>query len=173
MTRIKSAVACGATYGKWTVIAQAAAHPKFRYRQFLCRCLCGEERLVNANLLKTGRSTSCGCALRERNKGYRGEGHPCWKGGKTIDASGYVMCNVLLPDGTRVRIREHRLVMRGILGRDMDPDETVHHKNGIRTDNRPENLELRLRSKHPSGASVSDLLKWARDIMKRYEHVKF
>ncbi|TMK84771.1 MAG: HNH endonuclease, partial [Actinobacteria bacterium] len=37
---------------------------------------------------------------------------------------------------------EHILVMEQLLGRYLSPDETVHHRNGVRNDNRPENLEL-------------------------------
>jgi hypothetical protein len=78
------------------------------------------------------------------NKKIDGENNPNWKGGRRLDKQGYVLimskehpyCDI---DGY---VREHRLVMEQIIERYLLPEEQVHHINGKKSDNRPENLQL-------------------------------
>lgn len=74
-----------------------------------------------------------------------GPKHPRWKGGRFGRTDGYVQ--VPAPPGhpfatAEGYIMEHRLVMERMIGRYLRPEEVVHHINGIRDDNRPENLML-------------------------------
>lgn len=89
---------------------------------------------------------------------------------KKIDKNGYVYWSD--PEHPQARgpgrVLEHRAVMAEIIGRDLLPGENVHHINGDRSDNRPENLELWV-SYQPSGQRISDLVKWAKEILARYD----
>lgn len=79
----------------------------------------------------------------------RGEASHAWKGGRITDKAGYIQ--VYMPDHPHavvLYVLEHRLVMEQVLGRYLTSDEVVHHKNGIKTDNRPENLEVMTQSAH-------------------------
>ena len=82
---------------------------------------------------------------------YIGANHPNWKGGRHKSAAGYVLVWVDPKDfffsmarkGTTGHyVDEHRLIMAKHLNRCLLPWEVVHHKNGLRDDNRLENLEL-------------------------------
>lgn len=73
-----------------------------------------------------------------------------WSGGRKKHSLGYIMAYA--PDHPRRDkngfVLEHRLVMEKHIGRILDESEIVHHKNGIKTDNRIENLSLMSRSEH-------------------------
>jgi hypothetical protein len=72
------------------------------------------------------------------------ENNPHWKGGFHYKKCGYKM--IYMPNHPFSNqygyIREHRLVMEKHLGRHLHISEVVHHINGIKSDNRIENLEL-------------------------------
>ena len=68
-------------------------------------------------------------------------------------------------DGKRIAVAEHRQMMERSLGRPLAAFENVHHKNGRRADNRPENLELWV-TPQPAGQRPEDLVAW---VVEHYQ----
>lgn len=80
---------------------------------------------------------------------------------------GYLVSNIQYPDGRWGLMLQHVLVMERHLGRAMRKGENVHHKNGIKDDNRIENLEL-WNTSQPAGQRPCDKIEYAVEILKLY-----
>jgi hypothetical protein len=112
----------------------------------VCQCGCGQIiRIIKDHHARGIPQYVKGHSARVINgmKGRFAESNPHFKGGRWIDQHGYVV--VLNPNRTCHRDRyiyEHRLVMQEHLGRQLEREEQIHHRNKIKTDNRIENLEI-------------------------------
>ncbi len=101
-------------------------------------------------------SKRCGVLGQRKNTAERAHN---WNGGRSAKGThGYV--RVRAPQHPRATkhmpyVLEHILVMEKTIGRYLEPNERVHHRNGRRDDNRPENLEL-WKVKDPPGVRAAD-----------------
>lgn len=105
-------------------------------------------------------------SLPVKSKKPNGQGHLCGQGYKFINKVNHPNAQ------KRGRIYEHTYVMSQHLGRPLMQDENVHHKNGIRYDNKIENLELWTKGQ-PGGQRVKDKIEWCLEFLSKYGSIKW
>lgn len=152
----------GKKSGRLTVIKYVGSQGRYG-ALWLCKCDCGRMKRVLAAKISSGVAKSCGCLEHPR-----GELNCHWKGGKYQSKAGYIiLSDHNHPNAKHGHIAEHIKMMSEILGRPLFPGETVHHKNGIKNDNKSENLELRLKN-HGPGQRINDLVPYWIEMLGRY-----
>ena len=139
-----------------------------------CR-FCKKEILIYPNRIKRIKSKdkfifcSHKCKGKWQTKYLLSEKHPSWKGGKWIDKLGYIYVSAR-NHPNKVHngyIFEHRLVVEKKIGRYLRQDEHIHHLNGIKDDNRPENLAITNNKDHDRMSVRHALQKRIRELEKQ------
>lgn len=132
----------------------------FKQKSLSNRCYC------SSDCCDLGRSRkSQGLIVKRPRVLVRYSGH--------TNKNGYRLLALKHPNSSKQgKILEHVLIMSNFLKRPLKKGETVHHKNGIRNDNRIENLELWSHS-HPPGQRVEDKIAWCKEFLEQYKDLNF
>jgi hypothetical protein len=111
-----------------------------------------------------------GVPMRSRGCRSHGAMNPAWRGGRTVDKSGYILiqCPGHPFADRHGRVREHRLVAERMIGRYLTPTEVVHHKDDDPGNNDPENLAVyETNAQHLADTLKGKVPDWSEDGRKR------
>ena len=117
---------------------------KDRWVQRICQG-CGKKFDARISYVKRGQMKYCSRKCQD----FKGEKNSNWRGGKRITRKGYILIYSPIHPFADVNKEclEHRLIMENHIGRYLKSAEVVHHINGIKYDNRLENLKLFINEK--------------------------
>lgn len=143
---------CGTQYGKRKRCYACSPGPKRTGEERSC-LVCGKTFYAPAWVIRdVARNSGSYCSRACKHQAQRAhQPDPAWaKTDQPIrHSAGYVL--IWAPEHPRAhhgRVLEHILVAERMLGRPLTPDDHVHHINGDKTDNRPENLQVLSNSEH-------------------------
>jgi endogenous inhibitor of DNA gyrase (YacG/DUF329 family) len=136
-----------------------------KHKAKFCSKICAKKNIAIIKWKAYRIENNIDLSIPKKFKKPNGSGHK--------EPHGYIYITKMRhPNSTKSgRIYEHTFVMSNHLGRPLTKGENVHHKNGIRDDNRIENLELWTTSQ-PAGQRVEDKIKWAEEFLEKYKDFK-
>jgi len=147
----------GQRFGRLVAVSAIPGHGrrggKVVDRKWNCLCDCGKTTALSTESLRSGNTKSCGCL--KVYKAAESRAKPTCQRSIWKTKQGYLRIKKL-GGGS---VFHHRFVFEQYHGVKLQPWEHIHHKNGIRTDNRIENLELITVSKHFAGQRPADIIK--------------
>lgn len=163
----------GKRFGRLVAIKRAGTD-KSRYMLWLCVCDCGVKKAIRGSSLRNDHTKSCGClqkeVARQRAIEMAGNKSPSWKGGRLKHSGGYtkVMHKGHSRADNKGYVLEHVLVWEEANGHSLPKGATLHHINGIRNDNRIENLEV-WTGKHPMGVRIKDMMDFCTNFQRKHQ----